>query len=47
MGPGVVLLEELPLKVNKVKDVRAENLVDVSIGRQIAFDKHKLRSAGV
>ncbi|XP_067671621.1 metabotropic glutamate receptor-like [Haliotis asinina] len=46
VGPDIVLLEELPLTVNKVKDVRKVNLVDVSFGRQIALDKHEFRSAG-
>ncbi|XP_067652417.1 uncharacterized protein [Haliotis asinina] len=36
VGLGIVLLEELSLTVNKVKDVWTENLVDVSIGHQIA-----------
>ncbi|XP_067654493.1 protocadherin Fat 4-like [Haliotis asinina] len=35
----------LALTANKVKDVRTENLVDVSTDRQIALDKHKFRSA--
>ncbi|XP_067676185.1 protocadherin Fat 4-like [Haliotis asinina] len=47
VGHGVVLLEGLLLTVNKVKDVWTENLVDVSIGCQIALDKQKFRSVGV